>query len=779
MSPLPVQSAAPPAVQPVASPEHVVQDKMQQAVSLHQSGQLGQAVAGYEQILASDPQHFGALNMLGVAMHQLGQSDRAISLIKQALQVKSDYVGALGNLGKIYDDLGQMELAIDAYDQALVLKPDLADVLVNKSALQHALKDYAGALISAQRAIELRQDLPQAFNNRGNAQRALGQIQQAIQSYDAALALDPAYVDALCNRGSALQADGQSQLALESFDRAISVDPNFAAAHVCRGDVLRELEQWQGALTSYERALRLRPEDAITHVNCGVTLQSLRRPSDAVAAFDRALQLDERLVEAHYNRGVSLNELKRLEEALAAYDRVIALRPDSVQAHANRGHVLNDLGRHRECVAALRHALTLNPDDALTHANLVYAMMYQADFSAADILAEAQRWDQMHARKHGLQIAPHTNSVDPERRLRIGYVSPDFWGGHCQALFSVPLLTHHDADAFEIFVYSHTGQSDNVTALLQRHVAHWCDTRALSDDQLAQRIRDDQIDILVDLTLFMANGRPLLFARKPAPVQVAWLAYPGTTGLSAMDYRLTDPYLDPPGENDDLYSEKSLRLPDTFWCYDPLTSEIDPGPVPASVNGYVTFGCLNNFCKVSDDTLRLWGRVMSSVPRSRLLLLAPAGQHRRRATDLLGEYGIEADRVEFVEFVPRSQYLEYYRRLDVCLDTFPYNGHTTSLDAFWMGVPVVTKRGHTIAGRAGWSQLNNLGLTELHAEDENGFVQCAVELAGNLVHLQELRSGLRARMRASPLMDGARFAVGIEAAFRQMWRQWCASRVTA
>lgn len=712
---------------------------MQQAVGLHQAGQLTQAVALYEQILQLQAKHFGALNMLGVAAHQMGQSDQAISLIQQALQVKPDYVAAYSNLGKIYDDLGQFELALQSYDRALEIKPDLAEVLVNKAAVLHVLHDYGGALKSADKAILLRSDLPQAHNNKGNALRELGQLQAALDSYTQALALDPGYVDALCQRGMVLNALGQRELALET----------------------------------YQKVLSLRPDDAATYVNCGSVLLGLKRPLDALSAFDRALALDPNLVEAHYNRGVSLAEVKRLEEALAAYDRAIALRPEMERAHANRGHVLNDLGRHRESMAALRTAIALNPDDALTHANMVYAMMYQAEFSQADILAEAKRWDQAHAQAFSRHLVPHGNSAEPARRLRIGYVSPDFWGGHCQALFSVPLLTHHDAEQVEVYVYSHTAQRDNVTELLQQHVHQWLDTRDLSDDQLAQRIRDDNVDILVDLTLFMANGRPLLFARKPAPIQVAWLAYPGTTGLSAMDYRLTDPYLDPHGQNDELYSEQSIRLPDTFWCYDPLAPDINVGPLPALANGFVTFGCLNNFCKVSDDTLRVWGQVMSRVAGSRLLLLAPAGQHRQRATHLLGEYGIDPSRVEFVEFVPRHQYLEYFRRVDVCLDTFPYNGHTTSLDAFWMGVPVITKRGQTIAGRAGWSQLNNLGLTELASEDDAGFVQCAVALSEDLPRLSALRQALRGRMQASSLMDGARFAKGIEAAYRQMWERWC------
>jgi predicted O-linked N-acetylglucosamine transferase (SPINDLY family) len=292
-------------------------------------------------------------------------------------------------------------------------------------------------------------------------------------------------------------------------------------------------------------------------------------------------------------------------------------------------------------------------------------------------------------------------------------------------------------------------------------------------------VRNDKIDILVDLTMHMSNGPPLLFARKPAPVQVAWLAYPGTTGLSAMDYRLTDPYLDPPGESDVFYSEESIRLPDSFWCYDPLATKPAVNDLPMKTRGHVTFGCLNNFCKISDGTLDLWGRVMAGVRGSRLLLLSPPGRHRHRVTDLIGRHGIASERVEFIEFQPRDKYLALYNRIDVGLDTFPYNGHTTSLDSFWMGVPVVTKIGRTAVGRAGWCQLSNLGLPELCAANDEEFIRLAIDLAGDSSRLSALRAGLRDRLMHSPLCDGPRFARNIEQVYRRVWRRWCEKQITA
>ncbi len=317
---------------------------------------------------------------------------------------------------------------------------------------------------------------------------------------------------------------------------------------------------------------------------------------------------------------------------------------------------------------------------------------------------------------------------------------------------------------------------DDLTDRFRVHADVWRDTAALSDEQLASQVREDGIDILVNLTLHMARNRLLVFARKPAPVQVTFAGYPGTTGLDAIDYRITDRHLDPPGLFDHCYSEKSIRLPDSFWCYDPLESDAAVNALPAAANGRVTFGCLNNFCKVNPLVFKLWARVLKAVEPSRLLILADEGSHRRRTLDLLAKEGVPSERMEFVAHQPRPRYLTYYHGIDIGLDTVPYNGHTTSLDSFWMGVPVVTLVGQTVVGRAGFSQLMNLGLPELIAASPEQYVRIAAELAGDLPRLADLRATLRQRMGASPLMDAPRFARNVEAAYQAMWRRFITLR---
>jgi predicted O-linked N-acetylglucosamine transferase (SPINDLY family) len=282
-------------------------------------------------------------------------------------------------------------------------------------------------------------------------------------------------------------------------------------------------------------------------------------------------------------------------------------------------------------------------------------------------------------------------------------------------------------------------------------------------------IRQDKIDILIDLTAHMANNRLLVFARKPAPVQATWLAYPSTTGLDAIDYRITDPYLDPPGMDQTLYSEASIRLPDCYWLFNPMNDAAEVNLLPANFSEVVTFGSLNPFCKINDEVLGLWARVLQAVPKSKLLVLARQGRQRQHVVEVMGRTGIAAERIRFEDRRPRSQYLELHHQLDIVLDPFPWNGHTTSLDALWMGVPVVTLTGNKAITRGGLSLLSNLNLSELAANSHEDYVRIATELAGDVSRLSELRTSLRSRMQGSPLMDAARFTRNMENVFAEMW----------
>jgi predicted O-linked N-acetylglucosamine transferase (SPINDLY family) len=434
----------------------------------------------------------------------------------------------------------------------------------------------------------------------------------------------------------------------------------------------------------------------------------------------------------------------------------------------NLGSVLKDAGELDAAIDCFRRSLALNPNNAATHSNLVYALNFQSR-QAQPVLAESLRW----AGRFAGQTAgapPHAQDRLAERRLRVGYVSPDF-RDHCQSLFTIPLLSNHDHAAVEVFCYSSVQRPDEHTRRITALADTWRDVRTLDDATLAYLIRADRIDILVDLTLHMSGNRLLTFARRPAPIQITWLAYPGTSGLKAMDHRISDPRLDPAGV-DAYYTEATIRL-ESFWCYDPLTSGPPVNALPALARGHITFGCLNNPCKLTPETLVLWGGVMRALPDARLKLLAPGGRHGARLLQRLAAQGIAGERVDFVPFRPRAAYLRTYHDFDLGLDTVPYNGHTTSLDSLWMGVPTITRVGETCVGRGGLSQLFHLGLTELAAASDAGFVDTAVALARDLPRLVKLRAALRARLAGSALMDAPRFARQMETAYRSLWRRYC------
>ena len=611
-----------------------------------------------------------------------------------------------------------------------------------------------------------------AHSNLGNALTDIGHLDEGIASCRQAIRLKPDYAEAHCNLGNALRDKGQLDQAIAVYRQAIRLKSDYPEAHNNLGIALRDKGQLDEAIARHRQAIRLKPDLAEAHINLGNALSDLGRFDEAIAAYRRAIRLKPGYAEAHSNLGNALTGVGQLDEAIAACRLAIRLKPDLAKAYNNLGLTLKDMGQLDEAIAVYRQAIRLKPDDAIAHSNLVFTLPFHPGCDARMIYEENRRWNQQHAEPLKKLIQPHANNRDADRRLRIGYVSPDF-RDHCQSFFTIPLLSNHDREGFEIFCYADVGRPDAVTERIRGCAQVWRSIPGMTDAEVTRKIREDRIDILVDLTMHMANGRPLIFARKPAPVQVAWLAYPGTTGLSAMDYRLTDPHLDPPGLNDQFYSETSIRLPDTFWCYDPMATEVAVNPLPAQTNDHITFGCLNNFCKVNEQVLRLWAQVLKTIPRSRFMLLCPEGSHRQPLLDMLQREGISPDRIELIAFRPRPQYLELYHRIDAGLDTFPSNGHTTSLDSFWMGVPVITLAGQTVVGRAGLSQLTNLGLTELIAETPEQYVQIATALAGDLPQLAELRRTLRARMQASPLMDAPRFAHNVETAYRQMWRNWC------
>jgi predicted O-linked N-acetylglucosamine transferase (SPINDLY family) len=529
---------------------------------------------------------------------------------------------------------------------------------------------------------------------------------------------------------------------------------------------LREAEQL------YRQILAYRPNHADSLNLLGVISSRFGDHDSAVDLIRKAIALSPDCPGYHSNLGNVLKYVGQLGQAIAAYRRAIELNPHLAEAHSNLANALKDMGEWDEAIAAYRTAIQLDSQYAEAHSNLILGLHYQPDLDASAIAEEERRWNQQHAEPLKHLIGPHGNDRSPDRRLRVGYVSPDF-RQHPAGWFMLPLLEHHDHAAMEIFCYANVFRNDDMTEQLRRHADHWRMVRGLTDQQMADMIRQDRIDILVDLTMHASGNRLLVFARKPAPVQVTWLSYPGSTGMQAIDYRLTDPQLDPPGFNDAWYAEKSVHLPRTYWCYRSPTDAPKVNDLPVLSAGRVTFGCLNNFAKVNEVILSTWCSLLRELPNARLLLHAKEGSHRQKVRDKLARDGIDPARLEFIGRVPVAEYFQCYHRIDIALDTYPFCGGTTTCDALWMGVPVVSLVGQTTVSRGGLTILTNAGLAELMASSTEEYVKIAADLAGDLPGLAAMRAGLRRRMAQSPLMDAPRFAQDIEAAFRDMWRRWC------
>jgi len=670
--------------------------------------------------------------------HRAGRLAEAEGFYRQILAAQPRHADALRFLGVMAHQVGRHDRAVELLRQAVIVDPNFPATHCVLGEAYFALGRLDEAVASFGRALQLKPDFPAAHNNLGNALRGQGRLDDATAAYRRALLIKPDSPEACNNLGVALQERGQLDDAIAAYRRALDLKPDYPNVHNNLGNALGDRGELDEAVAAFQRALQLTPDDAEVLNNLGNALWQGGRPNESAAAFQRAIQLKPDYAEAFNNLGNVLKDLCRLDEALVAYRRALELKPEHISAHSN----------------------------------LIYALHFHPGHNARTIAEEQERWNARFGAPLKPCVRPHSNDRDPGRRLRIGYVSPDF-RDHVVGRYLLPLFRGHDRGSFEIFCYAGVIRPDKLTEEFRQCARQWRDTVGLGDEALAEMIRRDGVDILVDLTQHLAGNRLRTFARQPAPVQVSFAGYPESAGLEAIEYRISDRYLEGGSAEPATGRKERVFLIDSFWCYDPCGIDVAVNGSPARESGGVTFGSMNNSCKVNERALCLWARVLGKVKDSRLVISSRRGSHRQWTLEILGRDGVEAHRVEFEEYRPRRQYLELYHRLDIVLDTHPYNGGVTTCDALWMGVPVVSLAGETPVSRAGLSLLTNLGLPELVAHSEDDYVRIASELARDLTRLEHLRSTLRQRMETSVLMDGPRFARNVEAAYRSMWRRWC------
>jgi predicted O-linked N-acetylglucosamine transferase (SPINDLY family) len=521
-----------------------------------------------------------------------------------------------------------------------------------------------------------------------------------------------------------------------------------------------------------QRAVAAAPQVAVFHNNLGVVFKLLGDNAAAEEQFRAAIALNPSYAEALNNLGAIVGERGALTEAIELNRRAADLLANYGDTYANLGNALMRLGRIEEAVTALKKGIEVQPDLATANSNLLLTLNYSTTASPREVFDAHIKWGRRLCEIGG-PISPHANVPDPERRLRVGYVSQDF-RAHSVCYFILPALRHHDRQAVELFCYADVAKPDAMTELARQHADHWRPITGLPPARLAEIIRADAIDILIDLGGHTAPGLLPAFAMKPAPVQATYLGYPNTTGLDRIDYRITDSLADPPGDADHMNSERLLRLDPCAWCYSPPA---DAPPVAPRSHGPITFGSFNTIAKVNDALIATWAKVLDATVGSRLFLKAGALTEeatRQRMRDAFAKHGMDPARLDLAGQISEpANHLATYRRIDVGLDTFPYHGTTTTCEALWMGVPVVTRARDTHASRVGVSLLSNIGLNDLIAADEQDYVRIATGLAADGPRRAELRATMRQRLEASVLRDERSFAQRLEIAYRTMWRGWC------
>jgi len=745
-------------------------------LALQALGRLQEALMTYQQAITLKPDYTDALNNLGHALQAQGMHEDALAAYERVLALKPDYAEMHNNRAIVLKTLGQFEQALAAIQQALSIKPDYAEAYNNRGIILQTQGRLAEALAAYEQAISIKPDYAGAHNNRGHVLHSQGKFEEALAAYRQAVAIKPDYADAYTNQGNLFLAQGNHGEALTAYQRAITINPDNAGTHNNLGSVMIFLGRFEEALAEFQQAINIKPDFADAQNNLGNVLETLGRFDEALAAYEQALAINPNHADAHNNRGIVFQAMGMHEEALACYQQALAIEPDFADAVNNLGNALQAQGLIDEAMAAYRQVMVLRPNDARVFSNLLFCLNYDTNVDAQTLFAMHREYDTRYAAGLANAAPPHSNEADPKRRLRIGYVSPDFYR-HPVASFIEPLLATHDHGAFEVVCYSNVTTPDAVTERLQKLVDKWHNITGTPDEQVAQLVRADGIDILVDLAGHTGGNRLLAFARKPAPVQVTYLGYPSTSGLSAMDYRLSDAWTDPPGLTEAWHSEELMRLPGGFLCF----KQPDTSPVishlPALAPGNVTFASFNNAVKISPDVIALWSKLLQALPDARLLMKGKQLGDRQTVARLLSQFeqnGISADRLEFMSWIPSSEeHLALYNRVHIALDTFPYNGTTTTCEALWMGIPVITLQGNESRSRVGMSILKQVGLDDYIADSPEAYIDIAKGLATDTSKLQTLRSGLREKMMQSPLLDAKAFTQSVESAYRAMWERWC------
>ena len=740
--------------------------------ALKELKQYDQALASYNKAIGFKSDYVEAWYNRGLLLVELRKYDQALASFDKAISIKSNYVEAWYNRGLLLMELRQYDQALSSYDKVIRLKPDFAEGWCNRGIALKELKQYDQALASYDKATSLKPYFAEAWSNRGGALLELKRFNQALASYDKAISLTPDFADAWYNRGVVLLELSQYDQAMDSYDKAISLQSDYVDAWYNRGAVLIELNQYDQAIASYEKAISLKPDFVEAWSSRGVALMQLKQYDQSLTSYDKAISLTPDFAEAWSNRGIALSKLKQYEQALASYDKAVSLKSDYAEAWYNRGNLLTAIGRFSLAEESYREAIRLDSELLKAHSNLLLSLNYVEKCSSQVKLAEAK--------KFGLKVSkkaqPKFTSWEvpaSTKKLRIGFVSGDF-RNHSVGHFVEGFLEQLDKSQYEIYAFPTTSEVDELTYRIKPYFTKWLPIYGMSDQAAATLIHQKGTHVLIDLSVHTAHNRLAVFSYKPAPVQVSWLGLPMTTGVPEMDYVIGDPHA-LPKHFENQFTEVIWRLPEIYLCLTAPGLQVEVGSLPATRNKYVTFGSFNNLSKMNDKVVETWSNILKALPNSRLLLKSKQLSDSNICLEVQSRFklhGVSADRLILKNALnARADHLDAYNSIDIALDTFFYPGVTTSAEALWMGVPVLSLKGNNFLSCTAKSIAENVELKDWVASDVNDYVNKALQFASDIDGLTHLRSTLRERVLRSPLFDTPRFANNFGEALWGMWNQ--------
>jgi protein O-GlcNAc transferase len=752
---------------------------LQQGVALQNAGRVAEAASCYDAVLRADPRQADALHLLGLVHSAQGNHQRGAELIQQALEVMPNNATFLGNLGVVLRNAGRIDDAIAAYRQSLELTPGAPDIHFNLGKSLKLKGDLAAAEQEFRRAIEIDPRRPSPYLSLTNVYAERGDVAGAIEVARQAAERCPSSIQAHLNLGVMLKRAELPEESLASYRRAVEAGPNNVEALCKLGSTLIGRHKLEEGRALIERARALAPDDGEVHNALGIWCKTVGDPAKAVEAFRKSIACKPDNGAAHGNLAMALKDQGRLSEALEHVDQGLALQPGSRESLVNKGAILMSLGRLDEAETCLRGALDAKSIYLHAYDSLLMCQQYKPGVTLAALNESHRKWNQV-ASIAPTQL-PRSGGADPDRPLRLGFVSPDL-GCHPVGYFTVRLfeaLKRLGGLGVSTTIYSDRGSVDPVGARIKASVDQWHESTSWDDQELVAQIQRDQIDVLFDLVGHTAYNRLKMFAGRAAPLQITWAGYVGTTGLSDMDCLLADGRHVPDGA-ERHYSERVLRMPHGYICYDAPTDAAVVTPLPALERGFVQFAAMCNPAKVNAEVLQVWGRLLQAVPQGRLLLCYggwPDAANQARVRKALVEFGCQ-DRVRFEHQEGYLNLMARYGRVDIALDTFPYSGGLTTCEALWMGVPTITWPGETFAGRHSLSHLTNVGLADWAVASADEYVEKARAWANDLDRLAALRSALREKVANSPLCDGERFARDFARVIREAWREEASTRAS-